>query len=318
MLAYFLFLAGLIALAAGAYLLVQGASRIATVMGAPAVVIGLTVVAVGTSTPELLTSAVASWEEQPETALGNVIGSNIANIGLILGLTVVIAPIVPDRTVLRREGPVLIGASLLIVVLGFTGTIEPWMGGLLLVALAAFVVLALQWSRDEPGVVVEQVLHFQKESGIGRPAPLWQAIAFTAAGIVLLATGGPALVTGAVDIADDLGISEFVVAATIVAIGTSLPELATSITAALRREADIAIGNVIGSNIFNLLGVLGAAALINPIPLTSDMQWLDLPWMAGLAVVGVALARQGFALTRVEGAALLFAYVVYVGWIVIR
>jgi cation:H+ antiporter len=318
MLPYLLFAVGLAAVAGGAHFLVLGASRLASTLGVPSIVIGLTVVGFGTSTPELAVSALASWNNNPDTALGNVVGSNIANVGLILGLSAVVIPLVPDRTVLRREGPILMAVSAVIVLLGLSGTIEPWMGAVLLALLAAFVVLSFRWSRDESDIVVEQVEHFRQYTGLALRRPTWTSILYTVGGIAVLIAGGHAMVTGAVDIADDAGIPEFVVASTIVAVGTSLPELATSVMAALRREADIAIGNIIGSNIFNLLGVLGLAALLSPIPLTDDMRYLDLPWMAGLAIVGVLLARQGFALDRREGAALLLAYAVYVGWLFIR
>jgi cation:H+ antiporter len=318
MIGFVLFALGLAGVVAGAYLLVLGASRLATALGVPSVVVGMTVVGFGTSMPELVTSAIASWEGHPETALGNVVGSNIANVALILGLSAVIIPLVPDRTLLRREGPVLIGVSAVVVLLGLTGAFDPWMGVLLLAGLAVFLVASFWWSRDEPEVVVDQVEHFREQSGLAREKPAWLSALYAVGGIALLGAGGYALVDGAVDIAGNVGIQEFALATTVVAVGTSLPELATSLTAALRREADIAIGNVVGSNIFNLLGVLGLAAVIGPIPLTDEMRWLDMPWMAGLSVIGVMFARQGYALGRQEGAALLFAWVVYVVWLVWR
>lgn len=318
MLALILFVAGLVGVIVGAYFLVQGASRLAAAMGIPPVVIGLTVVGFGTSTPELMVSAAASWDGRPDTAIGNVVGSNIANVALILGAAAVIMPLVPDRTILRREAPILIAVSVIVMLLGLTGTIEPWMGLLLVCGLGAFTVASFAWSRHEPEVVVEQAEHFQEESGLATPKPAWLSTLYVVGGIAVLVGGGQAMVMGAVDIAADIGIPEFVVAATLVAVGTSLPELATSVMAAMRREADIAIGNVVGSNIFNILGVLGIAAMIGPIPLSEDMQRFDLPWMTGLAVVGVLLARQGYALARLEGAALLFTYAVYVGWLLLR
>lgn len=318
MLAIVLFVAGLAGVVAGAHFLVLGASRLAAAVGVPSIVIGLTVVGIGTSTPELVVSGAAALNDQPATALGNVVGSNIANVGLILGVSALIAPLIPDRTVLVREGPILIGVSIIFLLLGLTGSFEWWLGVASLAGLAGFLWLSLKWSRDEPEAVVAEVEQFEEETGLVKPEPRWRSGAYIAGGIALLVAGGQSMVTGAVDIADAVGIPEFVVASTLVALGTSMPELATSVVAAVRREADIAIGNVIGSNLFNLLGVLGLAAVLTPIPVDGDAQRIDLPWMTGLALIGVLFARQGYRLGRREGAALLVAYAVYVTWLVLR
>ncbi|MDZ7727817.1 MAG: calcium/sodium antiporter [Dehalococcoidia bacterium] len=318
MLAVLLFVAGLAGVVAGAHFLVLGSSRLAAALGVPSIVIGLTVVGIGTSTPELVVSAAAAINDQPATALGNVVGSNIANVGLILGISALIVPLVPDRTVLSREGPILIGVSVVFMLVALTDSFEWWFGAIALAGLAGFLVLSLRWSRDEPEPVVAQVEQFETETGLVKAEPHWQSGLYIAGGIALLVAGGQSMVTGAVDIADTIGIPEFVVASTLVALGTSMPELATSVVAAVRREADIAVGNIVGSNLFNLLGVLGLSAVLSPIPVDGASQRIDLPFMTGLTVVGVLFARQGFRLGRREGAALLAAYIIYIAWLVLR
>lgn len=317
MLAYIFFLIGLAAILAGAQLLVVGASRFAATFGVPPIVIGLTIVGFGTSAPEIVISGLASFQGDPDTALGNVVGSNIANVGLVLGVAACIYPLVPDRTVLRREGPVMVAVSLAFLALGFTGEYERWHGAIMLAALAVFLLVSLRWTRDEPEFAAEME-DLEHQTGLIRPSSVLKDIVYVLIGIAFLFAGGQALISGATDIAADIGIPEFVVASTLVAIGTSLPELATSITAALKKEADIAVGNVIGSNIFNLLGVLGIAAVIAPIPVEGVVQQVDLPAMVAFSLVAMAMARWGYHIARWEGAALLLVYVAYVGFLLAR
>lgn len=318
MLAYFFFVGGLVAVVAGAHLLVLGASRLAAGLGIPPLVIGLTVVGFGTSAPELVVSAIAAVQNNPETALGNVTGSNIANVGLILGVAALITPLRPDRNVVRRDGPIMVAVSLVFVLLAFMGDFELWHGIVMLASLAVYLFFNFRWSRNEPAEVVAEVEEFEAATGLLNPSSLPKQIVFIVAGLGLLIAGGQTMVSGAVDIASDLGIPEFVVASTIVALGTSMPELATSVLAAIKREADIAIGNVVGSNVFNLLGVLGVATVIREIPVRGDIQNFDFPIVLAFAVVAVALLALRRQLGRPEGVLLLVGYVGYLAFLLSR
>lgn len=318
MLAYVLFVAGLAGVLAGAHVLVVGSSRMAATYGVPPVVIGLTIVGFGTSAPEIIVSGLASLQGDPATALGNVVGSNVANVGLVLGLTALIFPLRPDRTVLRREGPIMVVVSFAFLAVAFTGGYEPWHGAIMLVVLAVFLGVSMRWARDEPPEVVAEIEAFERETGLLNPSSVWLQVVFVLGGIGMLFAGGQSLITGAVDIAEDFGIPEFVVASTLVAMGTSVPELATSAVAAMKREADIAVGNIIGSNLFNLLAVLGIASLIGAIPVEGIVRWVDMPVMVAFSVVAVAMARTGWVMARWEGAVLLSAYVIYIGYLLAR
>ncbi len=318
MLAYLFFAGGLVAVVAGAHLLVLGASRLAAGLGIPPLVIGLTVVGFGTSAPELVVSAIAALDAKPETALGNVTGSNIANIGLILGVAAMISPLRPDRIVIRRDGPIMVAVSAVFLVLALVGDFPRWYGLVMLGGLAVYLVFSFAWSKSEPEAIVAEIEEFEAATGLLNPSSLPKQIVFIVAGLGLLIAGGQVMVSGAIDIASDLGIPEFVVASTIVAIGTSMPELATSVLAALKREADIAIGNVVGSNVFNLLGVLGVATVIREIPVGGDIQNFDFPIVLGFAVAAVVLLATRMQLGRGEGALLLVGYVGYVAFLLTR
>ncbi len=318
MLAYLLFVLGLLGVLAGAQLLVSSSSRLAAMLGVPPIVVGLTIVSFGTSAPEIVISGLASYQGHPETALGNVVGSNIANVGLVLALAAVIYPLRPDRTVLRREGPVMVVISLVFLAVAFTGGYERWHGAVMLAVLAALLVVSLRWSREAgPGALAGGVEIIQVRPRLS----VWRAMGqagYAVVGIGLLFGGGQALVSGAVDIAEQFSVPQFVIASTLVAIGTSVPELATSVVAALRKQADIAVGNIIGSNIFNLLAVLGIASLAGAIPVEGIVQQVDMPVMAAFSIVAVAAARWRYSMTRWEGGALLAAYVLYLSFLLVR
>ncbi len=319
MLVYPLFIIGLVGVLAGAHLLVLGSSRIAASLGIPPVVIGLTIVGFGTSAPEIIISGLASYHGNPDTALGNIVGSNIANVGLVLGATALLYPLRPDRTVLRREGPVMVAVSLVILALAFSGSYERWHGGLMLLALAGFLAMSLFWSRDAtPSMASGDIERIEP----GRPLFSFRAlplqIGYVVVGSALLFGGGEALIESATTIADDFGIPEFVIASTVVAIGTSVPEMATSFIAALRRQADIAVGNIIGSNIFNLLCVLGIASSIGVIPVEGLTRVIDMPVMVAFSLVAVAMARWNYHMSRAEGGLLLAAYIAYIAYLLMR
>jgi cation:H+ antiporter len=311
----------LAALYFGAEWLVKGSARIAAALGVRPLVIGLTVVAFGTSAPEVFVSAVASWQGQPETALGNVLGSNVANSGLILALAALIRPMKVDLSLLRREGPLLIAVSVALWGVAYTGEYTRWMGGLMLAAMAAFVWASLRWAKSEPPRIEKEFAEFEEEQFDieTRRAAKFRIVPQTGwivAGLALLLAGGHFLVGSAVALARQFGVSELFIAITLVSVGTSVPELATSMIAAVRGEADISIGNIIGSNIFNLLGVLGVAATVRPIPVAASVRDFEFLWMIGFMVATVIVLRTYHRVTRVEAALLLTGYGVFLAMVV--
>ncbi|AGA34277.1 Inner membrane protein YrbG, predicted calcium/sodium:proton antiporter [Thioalkalivibrio nitratireducens DSM 14787] len=310
--------AGLAALTVGADRLVLGASALARGLGVTPLLIGLTIVAFGTSAPEVVVSIVAALQGNPDLAVGNAIGSNIANIGLVLGATALIAPLVVASGILRREFPILLGATLLGLVLLLDGSLDRLDGLILLAGLAALTVwLVVQSLRgrghpDRLGVDVEAAM--PARMGLDR------AVTWLAVGLVLLLAGSRILVWGGVELAGALGVSDLVIGLTIVAIGTSLPELATSVVAARKGETDLAIGNVIGSNLFNLLCVLAIPGLLAPSAVEMSVLMRDYPVMLAMTVLLLLLAaglRGPHRVQRWEGALLLglFAgYLILIGW----
>jgi cation:H+ antiporter len=310
----------LVALVGGFGLLVWGADRFVTGaagtarnLGVPPLLIGLTIVAFGTSAPEMLVSAVASVRGNPGLAVGNAIGSNITNIGLILGATAVVTPLSVHSRIVRRELPILIGITALAYLLLRDGTLGVNEGSVLLLGLVLMlgynVYVGLNARTGKDPVAVEYAAEIPTGLSLGRSL-LWLLI-----GIVVLVASSRLLVWAAVSIAEHFGISDLVIGLTIVAIGTSLPELAASVVSALKNEPDIAIGNVIGSNIFNLLGVLSLPGLISPSRVDPHVLSRDMPIMAALTVA-LLLMAYGFSaegrINRVEGALLLTAYAAYV------
>jgi cation:H+ antiporter len=308
-----LFIAGLITLIAGAELLVRGASRLAAAAGISPLVIGLTIVALGTASPEIAVSLQAAANGQGDLTLGNVLGSNIFNILFILGLTALISPVVIAEQLIRKDAPILFGISLLAYKLAFDGHLR-WVDGLILVSgMIIYVIFALRQSRRESAQVKRE---YAAEFGHKGPSTTKNTvlnIVFVAGGLGLLVVGSNWLVDSAVEIAKFLGISELVIGLTIVAVGTSLPEVATSVIAALKGESDIAVGNAVGSNIFNLLGVLGVGALAGSagIPVASRVLVFDLPVMLFVALVTLPVFYIDNRISRVEAGLLLAYYALY-------
>jgi cation:H+ antiporter len=255
------FALGLVALVVGAELLVRGASKLALSFGISSLVVGLTVVAFGTSAPEMAVSVQSSWSGRVDIALGNVVGSNIFNVLVILGLSALVTPLVVHQQVIRQEVPVMIGVSLLLWALALDGGISRWEGILLAALVVGYTVLLIRQSRRETAAVQAEVEAEYQEAFDGPPRGWdshWGAQALLIlAGLALLVAGAQWLVEAAVGFARQFGVSELIIGLTIVAAGTSLPEVATSVMAAIRGERDIAVGNVVGSNIFNILAVLG-------------------------------------------------------------
>jgi len=302
-------LAGLALLLVGAELLVRGASAIAASLGVPALLIGLTVVAYGTSAPELAVSVGASLAGRPELAVANVVGSNVFNILAIVGLSAFVAPLLTPAPVVRREIPLMLLATLAAMALGADGRVGRVEGLALLAGLAWITVLSIRGARAEAAAAPAPAAKAQRAAG----RHLLVAAVQVAVGLGLLVVGARWLVASASGIAAALGVGELVVGLTIVAVGTSLPELATSLVAMARGQRDLAIGNVVGSNVFNLLGILGLSAAAAPtgLAVAAQIGAFDAWVMLGAAAVLLPMAWTGGAIVRWEGALLLLGYVAY-------
>jgi len=302
-----LLVAGLAALTVGAEGLVRGSASLARRLGLTPLVIGLTIVAFGTSAPELVVSVNATLTGQGDIAVGNVVGSNIFNIAIILGLAAMICPIPVSLTVIKLDAPVMIAVSFLGFALISRGTIPQPVGFVLVGALAAYTAGIVWLARRQATAAAAE------EFAAGVPAvsgSLWRDLAAIVIGLGLLVLGSRLLVLAAVAIARTVGVSEAVIGLTVVAAGTSLPELATSVVAALRRQPDLAVGNIVGSNLFNLLGILGTAAAIRPLSAPGILR-LDLVAMVAFAVLLLPMMYTGRRLQRWEGAILLLGYAAY-------
>lgn len=307
---------GLVLLIAGGEALVRGASTFAVKAGISPLVIGLVVVSAATSAPELAVTVGAVMRGEPGLAVGNVVGSNIANILLILGISAMISPLLIKRQVVRFDMPVMVGLSIVLLVVSLDGHISLFDGILLLGGLVTHAVISVVLGRRE---VASQLSAADTMPLNSAPVPLWLAGVLVVAGVGLLVAGAQALVTGAVSIATALGVSGLVVGLTVVAIGTSLPELATSIVALRRGERDMAVGNIVGSNIFNIGMVLGLPAILfrEGIPVPSAAVALDLPLMLAAAVALLPIAFTGFIVARWEGSLFVALYSAYLLFVVL-
>jgi cation:H+ antiporter len=310
-----LFGAGIVLLIWGADLLVRGAAHLAAMIGISPLVIGLTVVAMGTSAPELAVSLRAALVGQADLTIGNVVGSNIANVLLILGLAAVAAPLLVAARVLQREVPTMIGVSLLLWLLAADGAINRLDGLVLVGALVLFLSLTLMLERRAAvgSVTPAAPAPEQQRGGVLRNLGLLLG------GLILLVAGAQWLVDGAVAFARALGVSELIIGLTVVAVGTSLPEIATSVLASLRGEREIAVGNVVGSNIINILGVLGVTTLLSPGPITVPASALafDIPVLVATAVACLPIFFSGRMIARWEGALFLGYYIAYTAYLVL-
>lgn len=312
--AFLFVLLGLAILAGGGELLVRGATTIARLAGLTPAVIGLTIVAAGTSLPELVVSVVAALRGTPDIAVGNVVGSNIFNIAIVLGAAALVLPLRVHATAIRLEWPIMFLASWTGFLLMRDGQLDRMEGGFFVASLLAFLAYSVYIARYE--VSDEEQTEFATEtedrSIHPRNRQMAMSILAVVAGSALLVVGGKALVDGAVAIAREVGLSERVIGITIVAIGTSAPELAASLVAAFRGRTDLALANIIGSNIFNILGILGVTALVRPIPVAVGIVRTDAWWMLGLAVVLLPMMWTGKRISRAEGALLLTGYAAYI------
>ncbi|MBL8738604.1 MAG: calcium/sodium antiporter [Planctomycetes bacterium] len=313
-----LFVVGLVLLVVGADWLVKGASRVAAAAGVSSLVIGLTVVAFGTSAPELAVSVKAAWAGNADMAIANVVGSNIFNVLFIIGASALIVPLVVAQQLVRRDVPVMILVSLVLWAIARDGQLTRLDGALLFLALVAYTVWIIRVSRRESKEVEAE---YEQEYGgdKARSQPVWQSVGLIVLGLALLVVGSGWLVDGAVAMAKWFGVDDVVVGLTIVAAGTSLPEVATSLTAAMKGERDIAVGNVVGSNLFNILGVLGLSGLVSPAGLTvvDSMVGFDLPVMIAVAVACLPFFARGFTIPRWEGALFLLYYAAYTVYLVL-
>ena len=314
-------LGGLLLLLAGGELLVRGAVNVATRLGVSPLVIGLTLVGFGTSTPELVTSVQAALSGSPGIAYGNIVGSNIANILLILGLSALLAPIAVASSALRRDAGVMLAAAAVFAALALVLPMGRLVGLAFVLALAAYVFLAFRQERGaavpDHGAAYDKGLALQEADpalapGAAPPRPLGLSLLTALGGLGLVVIGGGFLVDGAVALARGFGISETVIGLTIVAVGTSMPEFVTSVVAGLRRQGDVAFGNIVGSNIYNILGIGGFTALIAPGPVPDSIAGFDSLVMIGVSLLVLLFGFTGRVISRPEGAVLLAGYLVYV------
>lgn len=309
---FWLFL-GLFLLVGGGESLVRGASGIALLAKLPPSVVGLTIVAAGTSMPELVVSVQSAFEGSPGIAVGNVVGSNIFNIGCIIGLAALIRPLTIAGNTVRMEWPVMALAAFQLLLLARDQSLDRLEGGFFFVALVGFTAYAIWVARhsatqeEEEGFAELTTVSFATR---GYKAWVYNAVAILA-GVGLLAGGSTLLVHGAVSVARSSGVSEAVIGLTIVAAGTSTPELVTSLVAAKRGRDDIAVANVVGSNIFNVLGILGITALVHPLDVPNEILERDIWWMLAMSVLLLPLMRTGFRVNRIEGALLCAVFVTY-------
>jgi cation:H+ antiporter len=307
------FVLGLIILAGGAELFIRGAVRVARRLGVSPFVIGLTLVGFGTSAPELVVNLSAVLSDAPGLAIGNIVGANIANVGLILGLAAVISPLTAQMRLLKAEVPAVIAASLALWIMAANGVIDRIDGAILLGGFVAMVVYVARTARREAPEVQEEFGHLAD-----RAKRTWVSVLMVLVGIAGLGFGADLMVDAAVEVAEGWGVSKEVIGLTVVAVGTTLPELASTLAAAYRGEGDIALGNVVGSNLFNLLLILGTMAQVSPLRVDESLRLFDLPVMVGFAVVLLIVMATGLRVHRWEGVVLVLAYIGFIASQVFR
>ncbi len=316
---------GLTLLVLGAEALVRGAASLALRLGITPLVVGLTVVAFGTSAPELAVSVAAAVRGSGDLVVGNVVGSNIANIALILGISAMLFPIAVKGVVIKREAPVMIVVAALLPILalightGPGGSLERWQGAVFVAIGVAYTVFLYFIARREgPEVVAEfaEGVIREEKTETSRRRPLLIDLLLIVGGVGMLVLGSDQFVDGAIAVARALGVSDLVIGLTVVAVGTSLPELATSVVAALRRQPDMSVGNIIGSNIANIAFILGLSASVSTIAVSREVLIRDVPVMIALSVICIPIMRSGKRISRREGAVLFAIYVAYTAWVV--
>ena len=316
-----MFAAGLVGLVLGATLLVRGASKLALSFGISPLVVGLTIVAFGTSAPEVAVSVGAVLDGRTDIAIGNVVGSNIFNVLFILGISALITPLVVNMQLIRQEVPIMLGASLLLLALGLDGRISAMDGGLLFVLMVAYTVFLIVQSRRQNHAGPTEYDDEVKPAAAGAwDSKLPAQLALIAAGLAALVLGSDALVTASVSFAKALGVSDLIIGLTIVAAGTSMPEVATSITAAVKGERDIAVGNVVGSSTFNILGCVGLSGLASGglgLGMAPSLLAFDIWVMLAVALACLPVFLTGREIARWEGGVFLGYYFAYVGYLIL-
>jgi len=309
---------GIVLLASGGEFLVRGSAAVARLARVTPAVIGLTIVSMGTSLPELVVSLFAALGGNPDVAVGNVVGSNIFNVGAILGIAALLSPLVVHSTAVRLEWPFMFVTSFVGLLLARDGVIDRLEGTFFVVSLLLFTVYVIRVARTEVRQIEEE--HLAREVEARTRLRTMQSVAFNillvVIGIALLVTGARLLVLGAVELAALAGMSQRVIGLTIVAAGTSLPELAASIVAALRKHTEIAIANIIGSNIFNILGILGTTALIAPVRVSEQIATIDMWWMLAFSAALLPMMRIGLRVGRIDALVLLGGYALYL-WLLL-
>lgn len=308
-------LIGLVLLVLGGELLVRGAVASAKALGVSPLLIGLTLVGFGTSTPELVTSVTAAMNGSPGIAVGNVVGSNIANILLILGLAAVIYPMAVNPKGFKRDAIMLVLSALACTVVVLYGRMGPVIGGLFIASLfiyVAYVYVQEKQSPDEAALVAE---HRAEDAPKG-PRNIAMSVIMAVVGIAITIYGAGFLVDGAIALAKGLGVSDTIIGLTIVAVGTSMPEFVTSVMAAIRKHADVAYGNIVGSNIYNILFILGATSFVNPIDMPAQIARFDIWVMLATTALLVVFARTGIKLQRWEGMVFIGCYAAYTGYLI--
>lgn len=327
-----LLLVGLLVLYFGAEAMVKGASQLALGLGISPFIVGLTVVAFGTSAPEFVVSFLATWQQSEGISVGNIVGSNICNVALILGVAALIQPLSVDASSLRREYPIMLVASIVFFAMALDGRIARWEGAVLMLGIVGFVAYNMLAVRRAHKLLAERAAAEGKELSedelaaegpdIDLPdtdeeSSTVKNIVYVVLGILALAGGAQLMVESAKVIARSFGLSDFVIGITIIAFGTSLPELATSCVAAIRKQADISIGNVVGSNIFNILFVIGSVSSIFTLNVEPQALRFDFPVMVGVLVLAFPLMRFGYRIGRVKAVILLATYLAYVGYLLV-
>lgn len=312
--------AGLVALVWSADRFVEGAASVARHFNVPSMLIGIVIIGFGTSAPEMVVSALASSQGNPGIALGNAFGSNITNIALILGLTAILAPILVESQVLRRTLPLLTLVTLLAAGLMLDDRISRLDAGILLTVFAIVMGWTIRQGMKDQRKITHDTLSDDVDKALANPLPIRPAVLWLIAGLVLLIASSRLLVWGAVTIAQSLGVSDLIIGLTIIAVGTSLPELASSIIAARKGEHDMAVGNILGSNLFNTLAVIGIAGAIHPMAVGHEVLTRDVAVMLGLTVslfvFGFGFKNRQGCINRWEGAILVSAYMMYTAWLI--
>ncbi|MCB9196197.1 MAG: calcium/sodium antiporter [Flavobacteriales bacterium] len=311
-------LLGLLVLIVGGELLVRGAVGLSSAMKISPLVIGMTVVSFGTSAPELLVSLQSALDGNPGIAIGNVVGSNIANLALVLGLTVLIFPIVAEKQTKKIDYPMMVLATVLCMVFAYNLVVERWEGALFMLILIVYTIWMIRKSRKDEKKKIGELLEADEINADEKKQNPLVALGFILVGLVALYFGSEWFVSGASDIAKKFGLSDSVIGVTVVAFGTSAPELVASIMAAIKKQSDISVGNLIGSNIFNIFAVLGVTSIVKPVEVSWDMFAFDMMWMCAVALLMVPVLYLGDKIGRIKGVVLVLAYIVYISWIVVR